>query len=91
MINGILVVFLVIMAIGMISLGLENTVNTKEWLTKAVIMIVFLAFFTMGITIIGKDIGYKKGQIDALTNNVQYKLVTMPDSTKVWEKIGETK
>ena len=91
MINGILVVFLVIMAIGMISLGLENTVNTKEWCTKAVIMIAFLAGLAVGIVAISKDIGYKQGQIDALTNNIQYKLITMPDSTKVWERIGEKK
>jgi hypothetical protein len=38
---------------------------------------------------IGKDIGHKQGQKDALTNNIQYRLITMPDSTKVWERIGE--
>lgn len=30
--------------------------------------------------------GYKHGQIDALTGNIKYELVTQPDSTKTWEK-----
>ena len=89
--NGILIVFLVIVAAGMIALGLLNTEEMEYKCTKAVIMIVFLALFTTGITIINKDTGYKQGQIDALTNDVQYNLVTMPDSTKVWERIGDSK
>ncbi len=32
---------------------------------------------------------YKQGQIDVLTNNVKYELVTKPDSTRTWEKINE--
>ncbi len=31
--------------------------------------------------------GYEKGQIDALTGNVKYELVTQPDSTRVWVEI----
>ena len=31
--------------------------------------------------------GEKQGQINALTGNVQYKLVTHKDSTKTWEFI----
>ena len=89
MINGILIVFLVIGAAGMIGLGLLNTKNMKEQYAKAVTMIVFLAGLAVGFVSIGKNIGYKQGQIDSLTDNVQYKLVTMPDSTKVWERIGE--
>ena len=30
---------------------------------------------------------YKQGQVDALTGNVKYELVTQDDSTKVWKKI----
>ena len=91
MITWILVVFLVIGAVGLISLGMVNTEDMEQKSTKAVIMIMFLAGLAMGIGKIGKDIGYKQGQIDALTNNIQYKLVTMPDSTKVWVKIGDAK
>jgi hypothetical protein len=50
---------------------------------------VFLTCLAIGIGQISKDIGYRQGQIDALTNNVKYKLVIMPDSTKVWKGIGE--
>ena len=89
MINGILIVFLVIGAAGMIGLGLLNAEDMEEKCTKAVIMIVFLAGLAVGFVSIGKNIGHKQGQIDALTNDIQYKLITMPDSTKVWEKIGE--
>lgn len=36
--------------------------------------------------IIVMDKAYKQGQIDALTGNIKYHLVAMPDSTKQWEK-----
>ena len=29
--------------------------------------------------------GYRQGQIDALTGKAKYHLVTLPDSTRVWE------
>lgn len=32
---------------------------------------------------------YKDGQIDAITGKIQFELVTMPDSTRVWKKIKE--
>ena len=54
-----------------------------------ILMIIVLESLAMGVGTISKDIGYKQGQIDALTNNIQYELITMPDKTKVWEKIEE--
>ena len=30
---------------------------------------------------------YEKGQIDALTGNIKYELLTQPDSTRTWEEI----
>lgn len=30
---------------------------------------------------------YKQGQVDALTGNVKYELVTQDDSTKVWKEM----
>ena len=30
---------------------------------------------------------YKQGQVDALTGNIKYELVTQDDSTKVWKEI----
>ncbi len=30
---------------------------------------------------------YKQGQVDALTGNVKYELVTQDDSTRVWKEI----
>ena len=56
---------------------------------NVILMIVALESLAVGVGTISKEIGYKQGQIDAITNNIQYKLVTIPDSTKVWEKIGE--
>ena len=91
MIIWIIIVFLVIIAVGMISLGLVNTEDMEQRSTKVVIMIMLLVCLAVGFVLIGKDIGHRQGQIDALTNNVQYKLITMPDSTKVWERIGDSK
>ena len=56
---------------------------------KIVFIIVLLIVFYGHVRTTSEDNSYKKGQIDALTNNIQYKLVTMPDSTKVWERIIE--
>ena len=45
--------------------------------------------FLLGVvcTILVYDIGdpYGQGQIDALTGNVKYELVSHPDGTKTWE------
>lgn len=30
---------------------------------------------------------YKQGQVDALTGNIKYELVTQDDSTRVWKEI----
>lgn len=37
----------------------------------------------------GYDMGYRQGQIDALTGNVKYELVTKPDKTVVWDRKGD--
>ena len=58
-------------------------------MTNGILTIVLSVCLAVGIASIFIDIGYRQGQIDALTNNIQYKLVTMPDSTKVWERIIE--
>jgi hypothetical protein len=34
------------------------------------------------LILIGKT--YKDGQVDALTGNIRYELITLPDSTKEW-------
>jgi hypothetical protein len=44
-----------------------------------------MIFFKILLTIASED--YKGGQIDALTGNVKYHLVTMPDSTREWRSI----
>ena len=31
---------------------------------------------------------YKRGQVDALTGNIKYELVTHEDMTRTWELIG---
>ena len=37
----------------------------------------------------GKEIGYRQGQIDAVTGCVRYELVVHPDSTRTWEEKSE--
>jgi len=39
------------------------------------------------VNTIYKEIYYKQGQVDAMTNNIKYELTTQSDSTKVWIKI----
>lgn len=49
-----------------------------------------VGFVLCVIMFIVKDpeaIAYKKGQIDALTGKVKFKLITNPDSTKTWVEI----
>ena len=58
-------------------------------MTNGILTIVLSVCLVVGIASIFIDIGYRRGQIDVLTNKIEYKLITMPDSTKVWERIGE--
>ena len=43
-----------------------------------------LGFFFGMLMWIGE---YKKGQVDALTGNIQYELIEQPDKSVMWEKI----
>jgi hypothetical protein len=59
-------------------------------LLKAIPVVIMLTIVAVVVTIsiaVGKDIytaGYARGQIDALTGNIHYVLITEPDSTKRW-------
>jgi hypothetical protein len=86
-----MIVFAVFIAIYIIVISLLKTKKIEEVYCRTLGIIVGLASFMVVVVSISADRGYKQGQIDALTNDIQYKLVTMPDSTKVWEKIGEKK
>lgn len=48
------------------------------------LLILCAAWFSMWT---GIRIGYRDGQVAALTGNVAYQLVVHPDSTKTWERI----
>jgi hypothetical protein len=58
----------------------------------------YFAAFVSGILFVivllgmfdAKGIWYKKGQIDALTNQIKYERISHPDSTITWEKINES-
>ena len=50
-----------------------------------IIFVTLLAVFTIGF-VFGKLVFFKRGQIAALTNNIQYELVVHSDSTRTWEK-----
>ena len=84
-----MIVLAVFFAIVIIGTSLLETTNNVELYWRTLGILFFLIIFTLVIYPIFVDRGYKQGQIDALTNDVQYKLITLPDSTKVWEKIGE--
>lgn len=54
----------------------------EDWLILAMVFVSLIGgYFT------GSGIGYRDGQIDALTGNIKYELVTQPDSTRTWEEI----
>jgi len=47
----------------------------------------WIAAIYIPVNTIYKEIYYKQGQVDAMTNNIKYELTTQSDSTKVWIKI----
>jgi hypothetical protein len=49
--------------------------------------VLILIGFSLMISLFGYIKGRKEGNIEALTNNPSYELVTNPDSTKTWESI----
>ena len=68
---------------------------TTEWLGVLeegdIFKVWFGAFigFILGALIVGTvryNEGFKEGQIEALTGNVQYELQVQPDSSRVWVK-----
>lgn len=44
----------------------------------ALIIVIFFGF--------GIFDDYKRGQIDAITGNIKYELITKSDSTRIWEE-----
>lgn len=48
---------------------------------------IFIGMLLMVILINAAGNTYKRGQIDALTGNVKYELVTNSDKTSSWKKI----
>lgn len=51
----------------------------------ALIATALISFIIGGIVF--EPVGYKQGQVDALTGHISYELVTQPDSTRIWEEI----
>jgi hypothetical protein len=62
----------------------------KVYVTTTLIVLVIFCFIVYARYSWEKcyTIGYRQGQIDALTKKPQYELVTMPDSTRAWKRIG---
>jgi hypothetical protein len=89
MITELTVLLAILSAIMIIGNGVSRAEDIEKNCIKAIVTIVFLAGLTATVGSLYKDIGYKEGQIDAITNNIEYRLIIMPDSTKVWEKIVE--
>lgn len=62
----------------------------RRWDTFDTVALVMCVLGIVGWAVIwygiGKDDGYRQGQIDALTGKVKYELVVQPDSTRTWEK-----
>jgi len=53
----------------------------KKW-----VLVLLLTLWMVMVAARFYHMGYRSGQIDALTGNIKYQLVTKPDSTKVWEE-----
>jgi hypothetical protein len=76
---------LLIIAVALINIDIKSS----DVAFKILFLAVFLLCFYGYVRTTSENRSYKQGQIDALTGKVQYKLVAMPDSTKVWERIRE--
>lgn len=57
--------------------------------TRGVIIIFIVGLTVLAVSnfFIGMDVGYQRGQIDALTGTIRYELTTQPDSTRVWRRV----
>lgn len=61
-----------------------------SWLeTIGLLVMICVIFCLIAIPpfMMGRRIGYKRGQIDALKGEVGYELVEQPDSTLKWEEV----
>lgn len=57
---------------------------------SAVVMALLVAMLAMIIgAVLGRDIGYRQGQIDAINGKVMYELKQLPTGETVWKKASE--
>ena len=55
-----------------------------SWIFTMIIGAYLFGLF-LGLFMINDD--YEQGQIDALSGNIKYELITNPDSSRTWEEI----
>ena len=65
--------------------------NTYEEIPTGQYAVFSIALLTMCIfaASFGYSLGFKDGQVKALTGTIKYELVVQQDSTRTWEKIEE--
>jgi len=66
---------------------MDEVINTIFGMIIGMILITVLIVFVWDIP----ECKYRKGQIDALTNKIEYHLVINEDSTRTWELLGNKK
>lgn len=67
----------------------ENTIETVLALIAAFLIGVTVMLIIAFYTIDEKSASYRQGQIDAQTGKINYALKVLPDSSRVWNWVGE--
>ncbi len=65
-----------------------RSTGENKTLPNTIFVIGYISALAMLITVgIESEMGYKRGQIDALTGHIKYELKTQPDRSVEWEEI----
>jgi len=62
-----------------------------ECIGIAVIVLLILSFILFIGAVCGHNYSYKRGQVDAITGKIKYKLIEHVDKSTTWEWINENK
>jgi len=81
-----LILFVQFIIAVLITIRAVSHTDTKIREGAGVILLVWF-MIVMLLCIETYDQRYKEGQIDAINGTIKYKLVTNPDSSKIWRKI----
>ena len=82
---------IIIGVLGVILAVLLFIENEDHYAKRVLLGFTLIAIFVLTVFAAIGTQHYKKGQVDALTGKIRYELITLPDSTRIWQEIGEIK